>query len=426
MKRTIFSVGALCLVLAGCGGHQAITPNVAGGPSGAAPKVVQTGHVPVTWTQFGWGDTLSNPHQFNYTIVGPDKNVWYTDYNGQALIRMNMIGATHAFPLVYNGTTHFVPSSLAAGFDGKFYMGSPNLAGNLGIMTQAGAFSVKVIPSGDQVYDGGMVLGPDHNVWFTELSHVGKITPAGVVTEFPYADGDTSNYYGQMVVGPDNDIWVTEYNQSIIDDIEPSTGAMTAYVLPCGPTGLASANDGNLYALCSNQIVKITTSGSYTTIPNVWNTDGYPSAFTKGPDGNPWFTIANSNNIGRYNTANNSINVFIPPSTGFSADYGLTAGPDNNVWALDTKGFADVYILHVISVAPTTLTFTANGQHQNIVTTEKGTTAWTATTTNPAVATVAQGSPATTFVVTSVGSGVCHIIVTDSVANSFQVKVTVP
>jgi len=57
--------------------------------------------------------------------------------------------------------------------------------------------------------------------------------------------------------------------------------------------------------------------------------------------------------------------------------------------------------------------------------TESGTAAWTATSSNTGVATVAQGSPASHFTVTSVAAGSAKITVSDAVGNSFVVHVTV-
>ena len=36
--------------------------------------------------------------------------------------------------------------------------------------------------TGSNLY--GITLGPEGNLWFTEESKIGRITPAGVVTEF--------------------------------------------------------------------------------------------------------------------------------------------------------------------------------------------------------------------------------------------------
>ena len=54
--------------------------------------------------------------------------------------------------------------------------------------------------------------GADGNLWFTEIGdpgQIGRITPAGVITEF--ATGLTNNSApDQIVAGPDGNLWFTE------------------------------------------------------------------------------------------------------------------------------------------------------------------------------------------------------------------------
>jgi virginiamycin B lyase len=426
MRQYLICIAASCFVLAGCNGRQA-APVPGGGSLQSGhiikPDVVQNGHTPVQWTQFPWGDT-NLPNQVNGIVTGSDKNVWYTDYNGHALIKMQMTGKTSLFPLTFGTNTNFYPGNLTVGSDGKFYIGAYGNPGFIGVATTSGSFSVKTIPSGDYSADGRLVLGPDGNVWFTEQAHVAKITTSGTVTEFPYPDGFASNTYGSIVAGSDGDLWVSEYSQNVIDDVDPSDGSIAQYPLPCSPTGLVSAKDGNVWAACSNNtLLRISTSGSYNVVANPLGTDGYPSSFTLGADGNPWFTTANHNMIGEFNIAKNTLSVFFPP-TAQGNSYALTAGPDGNMWAFDSLGNTDIYILNPLGVAPSSITFHV-GNTQTLTVTEKGTTAWTATSTNPGVASVAQGSPANKFVVTANGLGNTTITVKDAVGNSFAIKVKV-
>jgi streptogramin lyase len=384
MRKYLICVAASCLVLAGCSGHQALpapgSHSIQPNHQLVNPYVVQTGKIPVQWTQFPWGDT-NLPNQVNGIVTGSDKNVWYTDYNGQALIKMQMSGKTTKFALAYGTGTHFYPGNLTVGADGKFYISAYANPGFIGVAKTTGSFSVTAIASGDYGYAGGLTKGPDGNVWFTELAHVAKITPGGTITEFPYADGYTTNYYGSIAVGSDGDLWVTEYGVDVIDDVDPADGSMTQYSLPCAPIGLIAANDGNLWASCNTtSLLRITTSGTYTAFANPLGTDGYPSSFTVGQDG--------------------------------------------NMWTVDGLGKTDVYIINPLGVAPSSITFHV-GNTQTLTVTENGTTAWTATSTNPGVASVAQGSPANKFVATANGLGNTVITIKDAIGNSFAVKVKV-
>jgi len=60
------------------------------------------------------------------------------------------------------------------------------------------------ITSGSRPWD--IATGSDGNLWFTEFagSHIGRITPSGTVTEFPY-NGSTT--YG-IAAGPDGGLLV--------------------------------------------------------------------------------------------------------------------------------------------------------------------------------------------------------------------------
>ena len=93
----------------------------------------------------------------------------------------------------------------------------------------------------------GITSGPDGNLWFTEEqgSRVGRITPAGQITEFAVsAPGGLRN---GIVAGPDGDLWFTE--QDGIGRITPS-GQITEFSTGEGgyrdAGGIATGSDGNL------------------------------------------------------------------------------------------------------------------------------------------------------------------------------------
>ena len=86
----------------------------------------------------------------------------------------------------------------------------------------------------------------------------------------------------------------------------------------------------------------------------------------------------------------------------------------------------NVYILNVIAVTPSSLTFaTPTSAAQNIVVSQVGTAAWSEFSQISAVATVAQGAPATTFIVKPKAVGSTKVVISDSKGNSFAVLVTV-
>ena len=66
-----------------------------------------------------------------------------------------------------------------------------------------------------------------------------------------------------------------------------------------------------------------------------------PYGITTGPDGNLWFTEPNNmypgNNIGVINPTTHAITEF-PVPTAFSMPYGITTGPDGNLWFTEVSG----------------------------------------------------------------------------------------
>ncbi len=151
-----------------------------------------------------------------------------------------------------------------------------------------------------------ITAGPDGNVWFTEfaeLSCIGRITPTGVVTEFPASLGDwlpgVSLPLADITAGPDGNLWFLAFE---------------------GP-------NGNIGRMTPQGIVtrfRYRTGNAYT----------HQLSITAGPDGNLWFTTSTAGilkppGVGRVTPAG-VVTLF--PFESF-APYKITAGPDGNLWA---------------------------------------------------------------------------------------------
>jgi len=149
------------------------------------------------------------------------------------------------------------------------------------------AQTIDVYPTPSQPsFPFGITVGPDGNVWFieTQWGAIGRITPAGTITEFP-------------------------------------TGATAANDLTTGA-------DGNLWFIHPNGVGRMTTAGAVTLFPTPQPTGG--GTITAGPDGNVWFTENGANRIGRVTPAG-MITEFPLPQPG-SEPMGIVAGPDGNLW----------------------------------------------------------------------------------------------
>jgi len=182
-------------------------------------------------------------------------------------------------------------------------------------------------------YPTGITSGPDGNLWFTERfgNNIGRITPAGVITEFPIPTGG-SEPDGGITSGPDGNLWFTEGTGNRIGRIT-TAGVITEFLVPTGgsfPIGITLGPDGNLWfaEAFAIKIGRITTSGTITEYPIPGG--GQPLWITAGPDGNLWFTDQVDSKIGRITTSG-LVTEFATPTANSLPQY-ITTGPDGNLW----------------------------------------------------------------------------------------------
>jgi streptogramin lyase len=250
------------------------------------------------------------------------------------------------------------PGSLTVGPDGNLWFpessdSSPD-HGAIGRITPSGAITQFPLPTPDGG-PGPLTVGPDGNLWFDEgfpailpgvlpPDRIGRITPAGAITEFPLpTDYTIVAYNPALTVGPDGNLWFTDLSESspepfAIGRITPA-GAITEFPVGtsgAGPVGAPTVGpDGNLWFTAESSsgpaIGRITPAGAITEFP-LPTPDGVPGPLTVGPDGNLWFPVdgASGSTIGRITPAG-AITEFPLPTAGIQPD-SLTVGRDGNLW----------------------------------------------------------------------------------------------
>ena len=236
-------------------------------------------------------------------------------------------------------------------------------------------------------------LGPDGAVWFTDYNNgkIGRITPAGTVTEYSASTFSSPRPAG-ITVGPDGALWYTESGTNRVGRMDPLSGTVTAeYNVGTEPWGIVTGPDGAMWIaeLGAGKIGRIDTQGKYTESSaisataqpynitlgpdgNLWFTDLFgsvgkitpamavtdygglpnegPNGIVAGPDGNLWFTEFNHAFIGRITPAGTITQFPIP--AGWLAE-GITSGPDGNLWfgstgtsnigSITTEGVVNTY-----------------------------------------------------------------------------------
>lgn len=226
-----------------------------------------------------------------------------------------------------------------------------------------------------------LIPGPDGNLWFTIVvtnpttnggNYVGKLSPTGAITEYPLSRLNRAP--APIVLGPDGNLWFTEYGfaftrvspqqkqDGVIGRVTPA-GAVTEFPIPTGnvhPLGLTVGPDGNLWftaitsadpTTASNPpttadiVGRITTSGAVTIFHVPGQTETM-SDIVVGPDHNLWFGLGSysafssanqASQLGRITTSGQFLSsVTVPSSLSGGTNGGLpgnlVVGADGNMY----------------------------------------------------------------------------------------------
>jgi streptogramin lyase len=188
----------------------------------------------------------------------------------------------------------------------------------------------------------GIAAGDDGNVWFADQGNgggvpkIGRVTPAGTITEFPLPAGSSPQ---RLAAGPDGSVWFTDTGATKAIGRVTAAGVITEFTaLPVGsdPFGIAEGSDGNLWFTDGgkNAIGVITPSGAVSETTNGLNSGSKPLLIAAGPDGAMWFTDTGTTKaIGRVSISTSTITEFALPSS--SSPFDITTGPDGNLWFTD-------------------------------------------------------------------------------------------
>lgn len=258
-----------------------------------------------------------NKNSSPYGITsGPDGNLWFTESDALKVGRITTSGVVSEFDVsgfprhcTYPATCGQYLDGIGRGPNGgvwfartSWFCFKQNCSDTTSLNHISTSGRVLFGGTGYPNDEGGLALGPDGDVWFTDArSHVGKMTPAGVITEFATPTNDSTPE--GIVKGPDGNLWFTEFSANRIGKITTS-GVITEYPIPTAssfPIDITSLPHGALWftELGASQIGKITTGGVITEYPIPTASSG-PFGITAGPDGDLWFVEDYANKIARF------------------------------------------------------------------------------------------------------------------------------
>jgi streptogramin lyase len=181
----------------------------------------------------------------------------------------------------------------------------------------------------------GIAIGPDGNIWYTDLEVIirGPFPESVFPLPAPLGVPIRRRLIPDIASGPDGNLWFPVWmpgQSNQIDRITPG-GVITEFAIPTPesePAGITGGPDGNVWftETSGNKIGKIAPDGTITEFP-LPIPGSLPFGITSGPDGNLWFTEAGASRLGRI-TPDGTITEFATPRPALN----LTTGPDGNLW----------------------------------------------------------------------------------------------
>lgn len=198
---------------------------------------------------------------------------------------------------------------------------------------------------------GAIIAGPDGNVWFGELGPlegpralracIGRITPAGAITEFPtaFARGFIEGGISDLASGADGNIWFSRsWPSRRVGRMTPS-GGVTMFDVGAFADSVTPGPDGNVWFVMPSDVGvdvgvgSVSPSGTVRRLP----LRGFaPIDLTSGPDGHLWatgvvFTGRMPPRIARI-TPSGEVTLF---RAGRGALTDIIAGPDDDLWFIE-------------------------------------------------------------------------------------------
>ena len=208
---------------------------------------------------------------------------------------------------------------------------------------------------------GGIMLGKDGNIWFVEVQHVGKLTPAGKLTEYPTPQTEGGS---GIAWGEDGLVWFVTYSATdrayVLTSLNPKNGAVSASNAVATSDGLAivATADGSIWHGITGSplyLARFDPKTKTTTMykgPLNFSFSPCPGGMTLAPDGSIWYASQRLRGTGfdklvvgggfvRFDVNAKQFTAYASPK-GYAWNCELVSGSNGTVWG--TAG-GDVTVL---------------------------------------------------------------------------------
>ena len=204
---------------------------------------------------------------------------------------------------------------------------------NIGRITPAGDITEFRV-DGCQCFLNDIVQGPNNILYYTTNNQgLGRITTSGEV--LPTVEPGNSNALGNGVAAHGDTIWYTDFNNNSLWRYNVSAGDFTQFVVPtpgASPFDVAVAPDGTVWftepgAQAIGRLDPVTGAFTETPVPV-----GTPRQIDISSDGKVWFTERfTPQAVGRLDPANNN-EVTVFPLASNPGPEDIAAAPNGAMW----------------------------------------------------------------------------------------------
>jgi virginiamycin B lyase len=234
----------------------------------------------------------------------------------------------------------YIPLEMTTDTSGNFWL---TVARNLNLVIRVSrTLEVTSFALTDDT-NGGITLGADGNIWFVENAHIGKLTPAGKLTEYPTPEtgGESGLTWANGLV------WFRTEGAGGLASLDPQSGAVASYEAPISGGGAVISSERSLW--CANgssggatslvrfdlKSKKVTTYSA----PPKYDPYGAPSDAVLAPGGFLWYTsqrISGGRVVGggfvRFDIRTKTFTTYGSP-LGYGWQWDLVVAPDGKLWA---------------------------------------------------------------------------------------------